>query len=212
MSFLKVSEIFLSLQGETTRCGLPTVFIRLSGCPLRCVWCDTEYAFTGGTNFKLAEILEKVKSYNIQYVTVTGGEPLAQKSTPLLLEMLCDAGFSVNLETGGMLDISGLDPRVNVTLDIKPPDSGEHTKNMWENLQALTNKDEVKFVLASRNDYEWSKEILEKYQLKGPNILLSAAIGRLEPLQLANWIIKDRLNVRFQLQLHKVLWGDEKAR
>jgi len=209
---LKISEIFLSLQGESTRSGLPTVFVRLSGCPLRCVWCDTAYAFHGGKSMNLAKILKKVSSYDVPYVTVTGGEPLAHKHTPNLLGMLCDAGYIVNLETSGSIDISKIDPRVRKTMDIKPPDSGESDKNMWENLNFLTSRDEVKFVIASKNDYEWSKKIMLKHKLAGGNILLSAASGNLSPVKLANWMVNDKLNARFQLQLHKVLWREGKGR
>ncbi len=208
MSALKVSEIFLSLQGETVKVGLPTAFVRLAGCPARCVWCDTEYAFKGGQVLELNEILAKVQSYQTKNVTVTGGEPLAQENCFLLLTKLCDAGFSVNMETGGMLDITQVDKRVSITLDIKPPDSGEHKKNYWDNLSVIKNKDQVKFVLASKADYEWAKDVLQKYNLAGDNILFSPVQDSLKPQQLAGWILEDKLDVRFQLQLHKILWGD----
>lgn len=212
MSSLKISEIFLSLQGETTKVGLPTVFVRLTGCPARCVWCDTKYAFKGGKILKVKEILSKVQSYQTQHVTVTGGEPLAQKNCFLLLTRLSDAGFLVNIETGGMLDVSQVDERVCITLDIKPPDSGESEKNYWNNLSLIKDKDQVKFVLASNMDYQWAKTILNKYNLAGENILFSPVADGLEPAQLANWILEDKLDVRFQLQLHKVLWGDMRGK
>jgi 7-carboxy-7-deazaguanine synthase len=210
---LRISEIFHSLQGESTRVGLPTVFVRLTGCPLRCVWCDTTYAFSGGETLPLAAILEHVATFNCSRVCVTGGEPLAQASCPVLLTALCDAGYSVSLETSGALDISTVDPRVARIVDIKAPDSGEAEKNRWENIAHLRPTDELKFVLASHDDYEWAKSALTGRQLaeKCP-VLFSPVTDRLSPTKLAEWILQDRLPVRFQLQLHKVLWGQERGR
>lgn len=206
---LRISEIFYSLQGETSRVGLPTVFIRLTGCPLRCTYCDTAYAFTGGQNMSLAEIIKQVAEYSPRYVTVTGGEPLAQKNCLLLLRALCDAGYEVSLETGGALDISAADKRVMRIVDIKTPASGEAAKNRWENLALLTPHDEIKFVLCDEKDYQWAKQILRQYTLteKCP-VLFSPAHGTLEATQLADWILRDRLQVRLQVQLHKLLWNN----
>ncbi|MDR2220519.1 MAG: 7-carboxy-7-deazaguanine synthase QueE [Methylobacillus sp.] len=206
---LKIHEIFYSLQGESTRVGLPTVFVRLTGCPLRCVYCDTAYAFQGGENMTTEQILEKVGACGTQYVTVTGGEPLAQKECIPLLAKLCDAGYSVSLETGGALDTSEVDPRVSVILDIKTPGSGEVRKNLWDNLARLKPADEVKFVLCDRADYDWAKQTLAEYGIAGKcAILFSPVHGQLPPADLADWILQDRLPVRMQLQLHKILWGD----
>jgi 7-carboxy-7-deazaguanine synthase len=208
-SLLRVSEIFYSLQGETSRVGLPTVFIRLTGCPLRCVYCDTAYAFTGGQSMSLESILQRVVEHQSRYVTVTGGEPLAQKNCPALLNALCDAGYEVSLETGGALDICGVDARVMRVLDIKTPASGEAAKNRWENLSLLTPHDEIKFVLCDENDYQWAKQILQQYQLAGKcPVLFSPVHGTMDATQLANWILRDRLPVRMQVQLHKLLWNN----
>ncbi len=219
---LRVTEIFHSLQGESTRAGLPTVFIRLTGCPLRCNWCDTAYAFSGGETMSVAAILEHVATYRCPTVCVTGGEPLAQSNCLALLTALCDAGYAVSLETSGALDISGVDARVSRIVDLKAPDSGEEDRNRWENLGCLRPTDEIKIVLASRADYEWAKEILagrrEKSALAGRRldeicpVLFSPVWGTLPPAQLAEWILADRLPVRFQLQLHKVLWGQERGK
>lgn len=210
---LRVSEIFHSLQGESTRVGLPTVFIRLTGCPLRCVWCDTEHAFTGGETLGLAQILEQVASFGCATVCVTGGEPLAQKGCPELLTALCDAGYSVSLETSGALDIAGVDSRVSRIVDLKAPDSGEADKNRWANLDLLAHHDEIKLVLASAADYAWAVEQLRQQHLdQRCPVLFSPVAGSLDPADLAAWILRDRLPVRFQLQLHKVLWGNEKGR
>lgn len=210
---LRISEIFHSVQGESTRVGLPTVFVRLTGCPLRCVWCDTEYAFSGGQMFTVAEILAQVAQHNCRTVCVTGGEPLAQKPCLDLLTALCDAGYSVSLETSGALDIAGVDPRVSRIMDIKAPESGEVDKNHWDNLPLLTVHDEVKFVLASEADYRWAVEVLQRHHLaERCTVLFSPVQGMLAPQQLAEWVVRDRLPVRFQLQLHKVLWGSERAR
>jgi 7-carboxy-7-deazaguanine synthase len=206
---LRITEIFYSLQGETSRVGLPTVFIRLTGCPLRCTYCDTAYAFTGGQSMSLADILRQVAAYSPRYVTVTGGEPLAQKSSLLLLKALCDAGYQVSLETSGALDISEVDVRVMRVVDIKTPASGEVAKNRWENLALLTMHDEIKFVLCDEKDYHWAKKIIRQYHLdeKCP-VLFSPAHGALNATQLAEWILRDQLPVRMQVQLHKLLWNN----
>lgn len=206
---LRINEIFYSLQGETSRVGLPTAFIRLTGCPLRCTYCDTSYAFQEGETLTLPEILDTVAQFHPRYVTVTGGEPLAQKNCLPLLQQLCDAGYSVSLETGGALDISKVDPRVSRILDIKTPDSGEAEKNRWENLSLLTPQDEVKFVLCGEEDYRWAKQVLgEKRVADRCPVLLSAAQGQLEPARLAEWMLRDNLPVRLQIQLHRLLWGE----
>ncbi len=204
---LRITEIFYSLQGETNRVGLPTVFVRLTGCPLRCTYCDTAYAFTGGETVAISKILEQVASYNARYVTVTGGEPLAQKNCILLLRALCDAGYEVSLETGGAMDIAAVDARVMRVVDIKTPGSDELNKNRWENLAVITPHDEIKFVLCDEADYVWAKEQMVQYQLanKCP-VLFSPVHGTLNPTHLAEWILRDRLPVRLQVQLHKILW------
>jgi 7-carboxy-7-deazaguanine synthase len=205
---LRISEIFHSLQGESTRAGLPTVFIRLTGCPLRCNWCDTAYAFSGGEVMAIETILEHVAAFGCPTVCVTGGEPLAQANCRYLLAVLCDAGYSVSLETSGSLDIGGVDQRVSRIVDLKAPDSGESAKNRWENLDQLRPHDEIKFVLASRADYEWAVEASRQRRLfERCTVLFSPVWDTLPPQQLAEWIVQDRLPVRFQLQLHKVLWG-----
>ena len=212
-SHLRISEIFHSLQGETSRAGLPTVFVRLTGCPLRCSYCDTAYAFSGGQNMTLAAILEEVGRYETPYVTVTGGEPLAQKGCLELLRLLCDAGYEVSLETGGALDVSGVDARVMKVLDIKTPGSGEAEKNLWGNLDHLQAQDEVKFVLCDEADYAWAKQVVQERGLAQKcGVLFSPSQGQLAPDQLAEWILRDRLPVRLQLQLHKLLWGNERGR
>lgn len=206
---LRITEIFYSLQGETSRVGLPTAFVRLTGCPLRCGYCDTEYAFQGGTWRSLPEILQEVGAYGARYVTVTGGEPLAQKECLPLLKALCDAGYSVSLETGGALDISGVDPRVSKIMDIKTPGSGEAEKNRWQNLQHLGPGDEIKFVLCDEADYQWAREVLQQRGLAGVcPVLFSPVHGKLNPRDLAEWVLRDRLAVRVQIQLHKLLWGE----
>jgi 7-carboxy-7-deazaguanine synthase len=210
---LRITEIFHSLQGETSRVGLPTVFIRLTGCPLRCTYCDTAYAFTGGQTVSLKEILKQVAEYAPQYVTVTGGEPLAQKNCPPLLSALCDEGYEVSLETGGAMDISEVDERVIRVVDIKTPASGEAAKNRWENLMLLTRHYEIKFVLCDENDYQWAKQILRQHRLaERCTVLFSPAHGTLDATQLADWILCDRLPVRMQLQMHKILWNNEPGR
>ena len=207
---LKIHEIFYSLQGESSRVGLPTVFVRLTGCPMRCVYCDTAYAFNGGSNIEISDILLKVAEYGTQYVTVTGGEPLAQKDCHILLKDLCDAGYSVSLETGGAIDTSKVDSRVSVILDIKTPGSGEMENNKWGNLAHLKKTDEVKFVLCNRADYEWAKELLTTHDIvnKCP-ILFSPVYQQVNPTELAEWVLADKLPVRMQVQLHKILWGEK---
>jgi 7-carboxy-7-deazaguanine synthase len=210
---LRVSEIFHSLQGESTRAGLPTVFIRLTGCPLRCTWCDTTYAFAGGEALTVPAILARVASFDCPTVCVTGGEPLAQAGCQPLLTALCDAGYSVSLETSGALDITTVDPRVSRIVDIKAPDSGESARNRWENLDDLRPSDEIKFVLASRADFDWAKSALAGRRLAEKcTILFSPVWDTLPPTQLAGWILADHLPVRFQLQMHKTLWGSERGR
>ncbi len=206
-SRVRVTEIFYSLQGETRTVGLPTVFVRLTGCPLRCSYCDTAYAFQGGEWFTQAQILARVAQYGARYVTVTGGEPLAQKPCLSLLRALCDQGYEVSLETGGALDVSQVDPRVVKVLDIKTPGSGEADKNLYANIAHLTPRDEVKFVLCDRADYEWAQALLKKYSFPC-EILFSPSYRQLSAAALADWIVQDRLPVRLQIQLHKYLWGD----
>ena len=210
---LRVYEIFYSLQGESSRVGLPTVFVRLTGCPMRCVYCDTAYAFSGGRNMALETILAQVASYGVRYVTVTGGEPLAQKECLALLQKLCDAGYEVSLETGGAIDTSGVDARVAVILDIKTPGSGEVEKNLWDNLRHLKPKDEVKFVLCSRSDYDWAKQALTERAITSRcSVLFSPVYHQVNPTELAEWILQDKLPVRMQVQLHKILWGEMPGR
>ncbi|SDY87816.1 7-carboxy-7-deazaguanine synthase QueE [Nitrosomonas sp. Nm58] len=210
---LRVSEVFYSLQGETSRIGLPTVFIRLTGCPLRCGYCDTEYAFSGGRNMSIAEVLDEASSYASRYITVTGGEPLAQKACLTLLTVLCDAGYSVSIETSGALDVSKVDKRVSKIVDIKTPGSGEVTKNLWSNLEYLTCHDELKFVLCDKADYQWAVGVFYERRLDQIcPVLFSPVYGQLDPALLADWILKDRLAVRLQLQLHKMLWGEVAGR
>ena len=205
-----MTEIFHSLQGETSRTGLPTVFVRLTGCPLRCGYCDTAYAFHGGESLTLDEILSRVAAHGARYVTLTGGEPLAQKQAPLLLQRLADAGYSVSLETSGALDVSAVDPRVSKILDLKTPGSGECERNLWSNLAHLTLHDEIKFVLCDEADYQWACEQIGKHRLAAScPLLLSPVHGKLEPRLLAEWILRDRLPVRMQVQLHKLLWGEK---
>jgi 7-carboxy-7-deazaguanine synthase len=210
---LRITEIFHSIQGESSRVGLPTVFVRLTGCPLRCVWCDTEYAFTGGESIDVSTVLQRVAAFNCRTVCVTGGEPLAQKPCLDLLTALCDAGYSVSLETSGALDVSKVDARVSKIMDIKAPDSGEAARNRWENLDHLSAHDEIKFVLASEADYHWAKKVVDTRALAGRwTVLFSPVQGQLAPAQLADWVLRDHLPVRFQLQLHKLLWGSMPGR
>lgn len=210
---LKINEIFFSLQGESSKVGLPTVFVRLTGCPLRCSYCDTEYAFTGGQWMTFEEIFEAIAGYDTRYITVTGGEPLAQPQCIDLLKELCDRGYEVSLETSGALDISAVDARVCRVMDLKTPGSGEEDKNRFENIQYLSQIDEVKFVICSEDDYSWSKSIIEKYELsKKCTVLISPSQGEQDATTLADWVLRDALPVRFQIQLHKYLWGDERAK
>mgnify|MGYP001820808074 CR=1 FL=1 len=209
MPALRITEIFCSLQGESSLAGLPTVFVRLTGCPLRCGYCDTTYAFKGGETLGLDSILAQVGAFGVRHVTVTGGEPLAQKECPALLDALCDAGYCVSLETSGALDIGVTDARVKRVMDLKTPSSGEQQRNLWSNIALLTPDDEVKFVIADRDDYEWSKEIVAGHELAARcGVLFSPVYGVLEARTLADWVVEDRLPVRFQIQLHKLLWGD----
>ncbi|MEO8964756.1 MAG: 7-carboxy-7-deazaguanine synthase QueE [Gammaproteobacteria bacterium] len=213
MSRLRISEIFFSLQGETRTVGLPTVFIRLTGCPLRCGYCDTAYAFHGGNWLEIDEILKQAASYGAHYVTVTGGEPLAQKPCLELLAKLCDVGYEVSLETSGAFDVSEVDKRVVKVVDIKTPGSGEVEKNYYQNIAALLPHDQIKFVICQRTDYEWAKEITQKYQLTDIcQVLFSPSYQEQPAGELADWILADRLPVRLQIQLHKFLWGDAKGR
>lgn len=209
-SSLRITEIFFSLQGETRTLGLPTVFVRLTGCPLRCDYCDTEYAFTGGERMTLAAILDQVGQYNPRYVTVTGGEPLAQPDCWPLLTQLCDAGYEVSLETSGAIDMSGVDVRVSKVMDLKTPGSGELARNRYENIELLNRHDQVKFVICDRQDYEWARLQLDQLHLgeRVDEILFSPSFGQQNATELAEWILRDRLPVRFQLQLHKLLWND----
>ena len=207
---IRITEIFYSLQGETRTVGLPTVFIRLTGCPLRCDYCDTEYAFSGGERLSIEQIISKTAEFKPRYITVTGGEPLAQKQCPVLLKQLCDQGYDVSLETSGAIDISDVDQRVVVVMDLKTPASGEESKNRYENLASIKSNDQIKFVICDRVDYEWSKAKLEEYALADKcEVLFSPVHGEKMARQLAEWILQDNLHVRFQLQLHKFLWNDE---
>ncbi len=209
MTTLRITEIFHSLQGESITVGLPTVFVRLTGCPLRCQYCDTAYAFHGGQVMPLTQILHEVAEFGCQYVCVTGGEPLAQPGCHALMQQLCDQGFRVSLETSGARDISQVDSRVMIVMDLKTPDSGESQRNLLSNLAYLKPTDQIKFVLCSRHDYEWAKEMIRDHQLTNmTQVLFSSSWKQLNPTELADWIVQDRLPVRFQLQLHKLLWDD----
>ncbi len=207
---LRITEIFYSLQGESSFVGLPTVFVRLTGCPLRCQYCDTAYAFSGGMIYELEEVLKEVASFGARHVTVTGGEPLAQPECLPLLEALCDASYVVSLETSGAMDISQVDERVIVVMDLKTPSSHEQSKNLIENLQYLKHNDQVKFVICNREDYEWAKSQLAEHDLqpKVADVLFSPSKNELSATELAEWILEDKLAVRFQIQLHKLLWQD----
>ena len=209
---LKLTEIFLSIQGEALASGAPTAFVRLTGCPLRCGYCDTEYAFTGGEWYTIGQILSQVADFGVQHVCVTGGEPLAQPRCLNLLTALCDAGFQVSLETSGALDIGQVDERVSRVVDIKTPGSGEVARNRWENFGLLTECDAVKLVITDRADYDWAREQLENRIRVPCPIFFSPSYGELAADELAAWILEDRLPVRLQVQLHKLLWGDERGR
>jgi len=210
-SSVRITEIFYSLQGESRTVGLPTVFVRLTGCPLRCQYCDSEYAFFGGERMSLDEICAKVASYQPRFVCVTGGEPLAQRPCSELLTALCDQGYEVSLETSGALSLEGIDSRVVKVMDLKTPDSGEVERNLYENIALLDSKDQVKFVICSRQDYDWARFKLSEYSLvdKVGEVLFSPSYGQVDLKDLANWIVEDNLPVRFQFQLHKLLWGDQ---
>ena len=210
---LRITEVFLSLQGESTSVGLPTVFVRLTGCPLRCRYCDTDYAFRGGEYLKMPELLKRVAAYQVRHVTVTGGEPLAQPACLQFLEQLCDAGYQVSLETSGALDVSQVDGRVTKVLDLKTPGSGEVARNRFENLACLAPRDQVKFVICDRADYDWACQVVDEYRLTGRcQVLYSPSYRQQDEAELAGWILSDRLPVRFQVQLHKILWGNEPGR
>lgn len=213
MSELRITEIFQSLQGESSTVGWPTVFVRLTGCPLRCTYCDTSYAFKGGSWMSIGNILHRVDELGARYVTVTGGEPLAQKACIPLLSELCDKGYQVSLETSGALDVSGVDPRVMKVMDLKTPSSGEMDKNMYDNIARLNSHDEVKFVICDQQDYQWAKQQLDKWKLTEQcDVLFSPCHGQMDATELADQILRDKLPVRFQLQLHKLIWGDEPGR
>jgi len=210
---LKITEIFLSLQGESDTVGFPTVFVRLTGCPLRCQYCDTAYAFHGGEWCNITAVIDRVRGFGVPYVCVTGGEPLAQKNSLRLLVALCDAGFKVSLETSGAISHSSVDARVQRVVDVKTPGSNEEHQNLYDELGSLRSTDLVKFVVCGRADYDWSRACIARYALAGRcTVLLSPSFGQVAPADLADWILADRLPVRFQLQLHKVLWGDVRGR
>ena len=206
---LKITEIFYSLQGEARNVGLPTVFVRLTGCPLRCHYCDTEYAFSGGEWMDIQSIMQQIKQFKTRHITITGGEPLAQKNCIELLQQLCDSGYDVTLETSGAIAIDAVDERVIKILDVKTPASGEEGKNRLQNFLLLSADDQIKFVICDENDYRWSRQFIEQHQLESRcEILFSPSNGELDAATLADWILRDQLNVRFQIQLHKYLWGD----
>lgn len=210
---LRITEIFYSLQGEANTVGCPTVFVRLTGCPLRCTYCDTAYAFSGGNWLSVDEIIATTKKYQTEYITVTGGEPLAQPACLLLLTDLCDQGLNVSLETSGALSLAEVDPRVKKVMDLKTPSSGENQRNLWENLDHLLPHDQIKFVIRNEHDYLWSKQqLLERKLNKIADVLFSPVYDEMDYTELANWILHDQLPVRFQIQLHKVLWGDQQGK
>ena len=211
MSTLRINEIFYSIQGESSRIGMPTVFVRLTGCPMRCTYCDTAYAFHDGQQKEIEEIIQEIKKFDTNYVTVTGGEPLAQKNCINLMNQLCELGYQVSLETGGALDIKDVHSKVKIILDVKTPKSNEDKNNFWPNLANIRTNDEIKFVIQDYEDFSWSMDIIEKYQLNQSQILFSPVYNVLASEQLAEWILKHQLNVRLQLQLHKILWGEKKG-
>ncbi len=207
---LKVNEIYLSIQGESTQAGLPCVFVRLTYCNLRCTYCDTEYAFYEGKDYTIDQVIKEIGKYDCQLVEVTGGEPLVQEECKDLMNRLCNEGYVVMLETGGSLPVKDVDQRVMIIMDFKCPSSGMMKKNLYENINYIKPTDEIKFVVGNREDYEWSKEIIEKYNLSSKcNILFSVVFGELEPVTLVDWILEDKLNVRFQLQMHKFIWAPD---
>jgi len=213
VSSLRITEIFYSLQGESNTVGIPTVFIRLTGCPLRCVYCDTAYAFTGGKKIEIAEVIVQAEQYGTKYITVTGGEPLAQPACLELITQLLDKGFIVSLETSGAIDVSSVDHRAVKVMDLKTPSSGELSKNIYQNIHFLNTKDQVKFVIGNDEDYVWSKAALAEYELLGRcEILFSPVMGEQDPTELAEKILQDRLPVRFQIQLHKLLWDNAQGK
>jgi 7-carboxy-7-deazaguanine synthase len=213
VSSLRITEIFYSLQGESNTVGVPTVFIRLTGCPLRCVYCDTAYAFTGGKKMEIADIIAQAEQYGTKYITVTGGEPLAQPACLELITQLLDKGFIVSLETSGAIDVSQVDPRVVKVMDLKAPSSGELSKNLYQNIHHLNYKDQIKFVIGNHEDYIWAKAAITEYELPGRcEILFSPVMGQQNPTELAEKILQDRLPVRFQIQLHKLLWDDAQGK
>lgn len=211
---LKITEIFHSLQGEARAIGLPSVFVRLTGCPLRCHYCDSAYAFHGGERLALTNILDQVAAFNCRHVCVTGGEPLAQANCIPLLQQLCDAGYEVSLETSGALDVAAVDARVSRVVDLKTPASGESHRNLWQNIELLEAKDQIKFVICDRADFDWACFKVDEHQLidRVGDVLFSPSFGEVNPTDLANWVIESGKPVRFQLQLHKLLWGDEPGR
>ena len=208
---LNITEIFYSLQGEAKEVGIPTVFVRLTGCPLRCNYCDTAYAFKGNNPLSIQHILDEVAQYNAQYVCVTGGEPMAQSNCLKLLDSLIDSGYNVSMETSGSIDITPVNSKVSIVMDIKTPSSTEEHQNRYENLPILKSKDQLKFVIASRSDFDWCTEILDNHEVES-EILFSPVYESLKPVELADWILEKNLNVRLQVQLHKILWGDQKGK
>lgn len=208
---IRINEIFYSIQGESSRIGFPTIFIRLTGCPMRCNYCDTAYAFHEGSQKTIEDILKEIKRFPSKFITVTGGEPLAQKQCLDLLKILCDEGYQVSLETGGGLSIEGVDQRVKIILDVKTLKSGEVENNVWGNLSKIKSEDEVKFVILDKEDFIWSKNIIKEYSVNQEQVLFSPVYGKLNPTNLSDWILQESLNVRVQLQLHKILWGEKKG-
>ncbi len=210
---LRITEIFYSLQGESVTTGLPTVFVRLTGCPLRCQYCDTAYAFHNGTVRLMDDVIHEILGYSCQYVCITGGEPMAQPNCVTLMQQLCDAGLSVSIETSGARDIRAIDPRVMIVMDLKTPGSGESDKNMLSNLEYLKLTDQIKFVICDETDYQWACTMLQQHQLaQKAHVLFSPSWQQLDHVMLAEWILRDKLPVRFQLQLHKILWQDQPGR